>query len=191
MAKDDSDHELRRLDQRLPGDPGAAQRVAAMIRVDQAGEYGAARIYAGQMAVLGRSPVAPVIRAMADQERQHLETFDRLIAERGVRPTLLSPLWHVGGFVVGAASAVLGERAAMACTEAVETVIDEHYAAQVEELGDAEPELKAVIAEFRDHEIAHRDTARAHDAELAPGYVPLGAAIRAGTRLAIWLSTRI
>jgi 3-demethoxyubiquinol 3-hydroxylase len=176
---------------RLPGDPAAAELVARMIRVDQAGEYGAARIYEGQLAVLGRSAAAPAIRRMAAQEQRHLDAFDRLIVERRVRPTALSPLWHVAGYALGAATALLGERAAMACTVAVEEVIDAHYRAQTEALGEAEPELKAAITEFRADEIEHRDTALAHDAEAAPGYPALKAAIKAGSRLAIWLSTRV
>ncbi len=126
---------------RLPGDLTAEELVARMIRVDHAGEYGAARIYQGQLAVLGRSPSAPAIAKMAEQEKTHLANFDRLIVERGVRPTLLTPLWHAAGFALGAASALLGERAAMACTVAVEEVIGEHYADQAMRLGEDEAEL--------------------------------------------------
>jgi ubiquinone biosynthesis monooxygenase Coq7 len=165
--------------------------LARMIRVDHAGEYGAARIYEGQLAVLGRSRAAPVIRRMAEQEKRHLAEFDRLIVEHRVRPTLLSPLWHVAGFALGAATALLGERAAMACTVAVEEVIDDHYRQQTEALGESEPELKTAIEEFRANEIEHRDTGLAHGAEAAPGYNVLSAAIKAGSRLAIWLSTRL
>jgi ubiquinone biosynthesis monooxygenase Coq7 len=161
-----------------------------MIRVDHAGEYGARRIYDGQLRVLRRSPAAPVIRHMAKQEQKHLDTFDRLLAERRVRPTVLAPLWHVAGFALGAASALLGERAAMACTAAVETVIDEHYRGQLDRLGDREPELAATIAAFRGEEIEHRDTALTQGAEDAPGYEPMTALVKAGTRAAIWLSTR-
>ena len=176
---------------RLPGDPSQAEMIARMIRVDHAGEYGAKHIYDGQLAVLGRSPAAPVIRRMAEQEQRHLAAFDRLIAERRVRPTLLSPVWHAAGFALGAATALLGERAAMACTVAVEEVIDEHYRRQSETLDEAEPALKATIDEFRRDEIAHRDIGLAHGAESAPGYAALTAAIKAGSRLAIWLSTRL
>jgi ubiquinone biosynthesis monooxygenase Coq7 len=176
---------------RLPGDPSREEMIARMIRVDHAGEYGAARIYEGQLAILGRSKSAPVIRRMAEQEKRHLAAFDRLVVERRVRPTLLSPLWHAAGFALGAATALLGERAAMACTVAVEEVIDEHYRRQSEQLGEAEPELKAAIEEFRTHEREHRDTGLAHGAEEAPGYAVLSAAIKAGSRVAIWLSTRI
>ena len=176
---------------RLPGDPTADEEIARMIRVDHAGEYGAVRIYEGQLAVLGRTASAKVIREMAVGERQHLERFEKLAVAHRVRPTALGPLWHVAGFALGAASALLGERAAMACTVAVEEVIDEHYRAQSEALGDSESALKATIDEFRHHEIEHRDTALAHGAEAAPGYAVLSAAIKAGSRLAIWLSTRI
>jgi ubiquinone biosynthesis monooxygenase Coq7 len=176
---------------RLPGDPPAAEILARMIRVDHAGEYGAARIYAGQLAILGRSPAAPVIRRMAAQEQRHLAAFDRLVVERHVRPTALSPLWHVAGWTLGAATALLGESAAMACTAAVEDVIDAHYLHQIETLGTSEPALVAALSEFRDNEIEHRDTARAHGAEAAPAQPLLAAAIKAGSRLAIWLSTRV
>ena len=176
---------------RLPGDPSPAEDVARMIRVDHAGEYGAARIYEGQLAVLGRSASASVIRRMAEQEKRHLAAFDRLVVERRVRPTLLSPLWHVAGFALGAATALLGERAAMACTVAVEEVIDAHYRDQVDRLGASEPALSAAIIEFRAQEVEHRDTGLAHGAESAPAYPVLSAAIKAGSRLAIWLSTRL
>lgn len=176
---------------RLPGDPSEAERIARMIRVDHAGEYGAARIYDGQLAVLGRTPVGPVIREMADQEKEHLETFDRLLVERRVRPTALAPLWHVAGFALGAASALAGPRAAMACTVAVEEVIDEHYQRQQETIGEDEIELAETVAAFREDEIAHRDTGLAHGAEQAPAYGALSQAVKAGTRLAIWLSERV
>ena len=176
---------------RLPGDPDPKEQVARMIRVDHAGEYGAARIYEGQLAVLGKRPVGETIRMMADQEREHLAAFDRLLVERRVRPTLLSPVWHAAGFALGAASAALGERAAMACTVAVEDVIQEHYADQAEKLGDDETELRETIEKFRAEEIEHHDTGLAHDAELAPGYRAMSEVVKRGTRLAIWLSTRV
>src|SRR5579863_10556825 len=145
----------------LPGDLPHEERIARMIRVDHAGEYGAKRIYQGQLAVLGRSRAATEIRRMAEQEERHLAAFEKLINERRVRPTALSPLWHVAGFALGAATAMLGERAAMACTVAVEEVIDEHYQRQIEALGDDEPALAAALSEFRANEIEHRDTALA------------------------------
>lgn len=174
----------------LPGGLSKEERMARILRVDHAGEYGAKRIYAGQLAVLGKSPSGEVIRHMAEQEERHLKTFDDLLNERQVRPTILHPVWHVAGFALGAATALMGEKAAMACTEAVEEVIDAHYAAQAEELGETEPELKATIEEFRAEELEHRDIAREHDAANAPGYDLLTAGVKAGSRLAIWLSTR-
>jgi len=175
----------------LPGDPTREEMIARMIRVDQAGEYGAVRIYSGQLAVLGRSGSGEAIRAMAESEREHLERFDGLVAERRVRPTALQPVWHLAGYALGAATALMGERAAMACTVAVEEVIDEHYAGQADRLGDDEAELRETIERFRADELAHRDEALAHGAEAAPGYEILSAAVKAGSRLAIWLSTRI
>ena len=163
-----------------------------MLRVDPAGEYGATRIYAGQLAVIGgRRPSARLIARMEAQEARHRARFDALLAERGVRPTLLQPAWKLAGFALGAATALLSEEAAMACTEAVETEIDRHYGRQLEELGDRDPELAADITEFRAEELEHRDTARAAGAADAPGYPLLTAAIRFGCRAAIALSKRL
>ena len=179
------------LDRTLPGDPPPDELVKRMIRVDHAGEHGAARIYEGQLAVLGKRPVAETIGRMAAQERRHRAAFDRLLVERRVRPTLLGPFWNAAGYALGAATALLGERAAMACTVAVEEVIDEHYRRQSEMLGAREPALKQTIEEFRADEIEHRDTGLEYGAERAPGYEILSAAIKTGSRLAIWLATRI
>jgi len=164
---------------------------ARMIRVDQAGEYGAARIYAGQLAVLGDQPEAEVIAEMAAKEREHLERFDAMMNTRRVRPTLLSPVWHVAGFALGAATAFAGPKTAMACTEAVEEVIEEHYAAQNVALGDSDAELKALIEDARADESEHKERAIAEGAHQAPAHGPVTAAIRCGTRLAIWLSERV
>jgi ubiquinone biosynthesis monooxygenase Coq7 len=163
-----------------------------MLRVDQAGEYGATRIYAGQMAVMGdRTPAARLVAGMAAQEDRHRRHFDAMIAARGVRPTVLQPLWDVAGFWLGAATAAIGPEAAMACTAAIETEIDNHYREQLEVLGDSDPELSTAIAEFRAEEIEHRDQAIAAGAERAPAYPLMSAAIRLGCRAAIALSKRI
>jgi ubiquinone biosynthesis monooxygenase Coq7 len=165
---------------------------ASMLRVNQAGEYGAARIYAGQLAVLSRnSPAAHQVARMAAQEQRHLDRFNQLMTERRVRPTALQPLWSVAGFALGAATALISEKAAMACTDAVETEIDKHYAEQLSELGDDDPELAADIAEFQAEELEHRATAREYGSQEAIAYPVLNAAIRAGCRLAIELSKRI
>jgi ubiquinone biosynthesis monooxygenase Coq7 len=177
-------------DRYLPGDPEPADQVARMIRVDHAGEYGAARIYAGQLAVLGKDAAGPVIRHMAAQEKRHLEAFEALVGARRVRPTALQPLWHVAGFALGAATALLGPRAAMACTVAVEEVIDEHYRRQADALEGREPELRTAIEEFRAEEQEHRDIGLKHEALAAPGYDLLSTVIKAGSRAAIWLSER-
>ena len=176
----------------LPGD--RVETVEQMIRVDHAGEYGAARIYAGQLAVMGnRSPVAGEVGRMQAQEARHLATFDKLIVERRVRPTLLHPLWHVAGYALGAATALLGPKAAMACTVAVETEIDRHYAAQraaLDATPGEEPELAAHIADFQAEEVEHRDTAAGH-VGTTPGFGLMSAVIRAGCRAAIAVTKRV
>jgi 3-demethoxyubiquinol 3-hydroxylase len=164
----------------------------AMIRVNQAGEYGAARIYAGQLAVMGnRSPAARSIRHMAAQEQRHLERFNMMMADRAVRPTALQPLWHVAGYALGAASALVGPEAAMACTVAIETEIDRHYGEQLEALGDGDSELSSAIAEFQAEEVEHKETALAEGAERAPAYPVMSALVRLGCRMAIAASKRI
>ena len=164
----------------------------SMLRVDQAGEYGATRIYAGQLAVLRRNcPEAKLVSRMAAQEERHLARFDKLMAERRVRPTALQPLWNVAGFALGAATALMSEKAALACTDAVETEIDRHYGRQLDQLGDDDPELASDIRDFRADEIEHRDIARDAGAAQAVGYPLLTAAIRAGCRMAIGLSKRM
>ena len=176
-----------------PWRPGKKRpHTGAMIRVDQAGEYGATRIYAGQLAVLPpNSSAAKLVSRMAMQERRHLDRFDQLVADRRVRPTALQPLWNVAGFALGAATALIGKDAAMACTDAIETEIDRHYKSQLDELGDDDPELSADIAQFRDEELEHRDTAREAGAERAFAYPLLTGTIRAACRVAIALSKRI
>ena len=165
---------------------------ASMLRVNQAGEYGATRIYAGQLAVLRPNCAeAKLIARMAAQEERHLARFNRLMAQRRVRPTVLQPLWNVAGFALGAATALMSEKAALACTDAVETEIDKHYGQQLDQIGDEDPELAADIAEFRAEELEHRDTAREAGAATAFGYPLLTAAIRAGCRVAIGISKRI
>jgi ubiquinone biosynthesis monooxygenase Coq7 len=163
-----------------------------MLRVDQAGEYGATRIYAGQLAVLRRNcPESKLIARMAAQEQRHLNRFNSLMTERRVRPTALQPLWNVAGFALGAATALISEEAALACTDAVETEIDKHYSSQLADLGDEDAELSSDIREFREEELEHRDTARAAGAMDAVAYPLLTAAIRAGCRVAIELSKHI
>lgn len=174
----------------LPGDGGLD--TDAMIRVDHAGEYGASRIYAGQLAVMGtRAPGSAEIARMKHQEQRHLDVFARLMTERRVRPTLLQPLWSVAGYALGAATALLGPKAAMACTAAVETEIDAHYQAQRDALAGHDPELAAHIEDFQAEEVEHKATALAHGAEEMAGYPLLSAVIRAGCRVAIGVSTRV
>ena len=162
---------------RLPGDLTKEQLIDRILRVDHAGEYGAVRIYEGQLSVLGRTPAAPVIEQMAEKEREHLATFNELLPRRRVRPSLLQPLWHVAGFALGAGSALLGPKAAMACTVAVEEVIDEHYAKQVALLGDDEKELRDLCERYRQDEVEHGEEALAQGARRAIG---LSAAHRRG-----------
>jgi len=177
-----------------PAMPGVqpSRDVASMIRVDHAGEYGAVRIYEGQLAVFGnrKSKTADAIRKMAEQEQEHLAAFDKIINERRVRPTALEPVWRVAGFALGAATALMGEKAAMACTAAVEEVIDAHYTQQIERL-DGDPPLKQAVEKFRADEVAHKNEALELGAEDAPAYGLLSETIKAGCRLAIKLSERL
>ncbi len=175
----------------MPHAPSAKAQINAMIRVNHAGEYGAKRIYEGQIAFIKDAETRREIEAMAKQEEAHLEYFEHAIIERQVRPTALQPLWHVGGYMLGAATALMGKHAAMACTVAVESVIDEHYAEQEQHLENQEQALKQKISQFRAEEMEHHETALIHGAEQATAYPLLTSSIRGVTKLAIALSKRI
>lgn len=177
----------------LPGDLTPQQQIARILRVNQAGEYGAIRIYAGQLAVLKHSAVGSVLEHMHAQEQHHLNTFNQLLVQRRVRPTLLSPLWHIMGYALGYVTAKMGVEAAMACTDAVEEVIDDHYRSQQQVLEHMpqEQELTATIARFRAEELEHQAIAIEQGARQSPGYKVLSTGIKTISKMAIWLSTRI
>lgn len=176
-----------------PKAPSFAEQIESMIRVDHAGEYGAVRIYQGQLDALKGTSCEDTIRHMQDQEREHLAAFDTFIRDRKVRPTVLSPIWHMAGYAMGYITGRLGEKAAMACTVAVEEAIDEHYAEQEQTLKDmgTEPELYETVARFRQEELEHRNIGLDHGAEQAPGYEILTGVIKRASKLAIFLSKRI
>jgi ubiquinone biosynthesis monooxygenase Coq7 len=175
----------------LPGDLPVRQQTERMIRVDHAGEYGATRIYAGQLAVLGRSAKGDVLRHMEAQEKVHLISFNTLIADRRVRPTALLPIWNLAGFALGAITAAMGEKAAMACTVAVEEAIDAHYSAQLDAIDEADTELRQTVEKTRLEELEHRDIALENGAEQAIGYRLMTRVIKAGCRVAIAVSERV
>jgi 3-demethoxyubiquinol 3-hydroxylase len=177
-----------------PGRGATRARLAEILRVDHAGELAAVHIYRGQQAVFaaaGKGALGDSFASLREQEAAHLQAFDDLLAERGVRPSLFTPLWRIAAFALGAGTALLGEKAAHACTDAVEEVIGEHYAGQVEELKDREPELAARLGQFRDEELKHQADAVGEGAREAPGYGPLSAAIKAGCRAAIRTAEKI
>jgi len=163
-----------------------------IIRVDHAGEYGATKIYDGQIAIFGKSSkLGKTIQHMADQEQEHIEKFNELLIEKRVRPTALLPVWNIAGFALGAGTALMGEKAAMACTVAVEKVIGEHYREQQDLLEDDEKELKKTIAKFEKDELEHHDIGLEHDAENAPGYKVMTKVIEIGCKTAIKISKKI
>ncbi len=175
---------------------GRARRaIEEMLRVDHAGEYGAVAIYRGQQAVFSQSPrtaeMAEQLGEMKAEEQKHLDAFDRLLVERNVRPTAMMPLWNMAGYGLGVATALMGEKAAHACTEAVETVIEQHYAKQAEAVAEDDPDLAATFREFREDELHHRDIAIEGGAQDAPAYQLLSRVIRAGCHAAIRVSEKI
>jgi ubiquinone biosynthesis monooxygenase Coq7 len=178
-----------------PGSGAQKARLAEILRVDQAGELAAVHIYRGQQAVMrqapGRERIADQLGEMEGHEQVHLSRFNELLGERQVRPTLMSPVWRAAAFALGAGTALLGEKAAHACTEAVETVIEQHYAGQIAELEARDPSLAAELSQFRDDELHHKDIAIGEGALEAPAYPLLSAVIRAGCRAAIKISEKI
>lgn len=195
---DSTDNDVTPAPLPLPGDITPAEYLQRVIRVNQAGEYGARRIYQGQLDVLRRKQdrdsrkSVPLIEHMAEQEEVHLDTFNRMMVERQVRPTALAPFWHVAGYMLGAGTAMMGPKAAMACTVAVESVIDQHYAHQLDTIDkEAEPELHAKITRFREEEMEHHNTGLQEGAADTPLYGVLSEGIKAASRLAIFLSKRV
>jgi len=171
----------------------ADDRLAEYLRVNHAGERAAQTIYKGQLAVLRRHPQAAEIQLMMEQEKEHLDTFDRLLNEYKVRPSLLDPLWGAAGFVLGAATAAMGPKAAMACTIAVEEIIGRHYDRQVHDLNSRrqEPKLVETLARFRDEELEHRDIAVEHDGRQAPAFGLMKVIIQTGCKTAIKIAEKI
>lgn len=161
-----------------------------MLRVNLAGEYGARCIYQGQLRVLKHHPCAPVLQEMLDQEATHLRFFQQACVRERVRPSALSPLWYAAGHLLGMVTAAMGPKTAMACTMAVETVIDQHYQEQIQALPLNDP-LRETLVQFQAEEREHHDTASAHHGHDAPGYPLLSAVIQTGSRLAIALAKRV
>ena len=170
-------------------------RIGEMLRVDHAGEYAAVAIYSAQAKVFGRLPKTRALAAdltrMMEEEQAHLDAFDQLLRENKARPTALIPMWKLASTGLGVATALMGEKAAHACTEAVESVIEQHYAEQIEETKDSEPELCARFTQFREDELRHRDHAIKEGAHDAPAYPLLSAVIKTGCRAAIKISEKI
>ena len=187
--------ETRRTPLPRPGRGAMRARMAEILRVDHAGEFAAVKIYEAQRAVFdgvrGKEAIAADMVEMKAGEEVHKARFDALLSQHGVRPTAMLPLWSLAATGLGAATALMGEKAAHACTEAVESVIEEHYADQIAELADREPELAAELTKFRDEELEHHDHAVDHGAREAPGYGLLSAVIKAGCRVAIKVSERV
>jgi len=182
---------MRNMSDTRPGAATSTRRLDEILRVDHAGELGAVRIYQGQLAVLRNSPAAGIVRQMADQEQRHKALLDQLLNERGARPSVLDPLWSAAGFALGAASALLGEKAAMACTVAVEDVIGAHYGRQAKEIEASEPTLAAALHQLKDEELEHLKTGLAEGAEKAPAYPLMSGLIKAGCRLAIKIAEKL
>lgn len=185
----------RRIPLARPGRGASKRRRAEILRINHAGEYGAVHIYRAQKAVFegraGKSAIAADMAGMRDQEAVHLARFEALLNAERIRPTILTPLWRLAAMALGTGTALMGEKAAHACTEAVESVIEEHYADQIAELRERDPALAAELSVFRDEELAHHDHAVEHGAREAPGYGLMSAVIKAGCRVAIKVSERV
>lgn len=181
--------------------------LSSALRVNQAGELAATLIYAAQTPpVVAREPrLRPLMQHMYDQEAGHLATFNELLARHRVRPTALYPAWSVLASGLGWATGVMGREAAMACTEAVETEIGDHYNGQIRkllemvseweaegyEVGPELSELISTLRRIRDEELEHLDHAVEHDAKKAEPHWLLTGVIRAGCKGAIWVSERV
>lgn len=181
--------------------------LSSALRVNQTGELAATLIYTAQIPPLvnAHPHLRPLMTHMYEQEAGHLKTFNSLITKHRVRPTALYPVWSMLATGLGWSTALMGREAAMACTEAVETEIGEHYNNQIRsllemfarweaegyEVGDEFRELISTLRRIRDEELEHLDHAVEHDAKEAQPYWLLTSIIRAGCRGAIWTSERV
>ena len=161
-----------------------------IIRVDHAGEYGAKRIYQGQIAFTKNEKTRALLQEMLEHEKEHLDYFENEIKKQQLRPTIFQPMWHVAGYALGAITAIMGEKAAMACTYAVEDVIEDHYQQQIDKLKNEDSELKEKIIKFQAEEVHHKEIAIEYNAQEAPFFSALDKTIRTGSKMAIWLSER-
>ncbi len=155
--------------------------IQEIIRVDHAGEHGATQIYRGQLAIFKENTkFGKEIKEMADQEEIHKSTFDEYIVKENVKPTALFPFWNLAGYALGLGTALLGKKAAMACTVAVEEVIGQHYDEQAKELSQRKikPDLLKTVKKFREDELEHHDTGVEHQAEMTTGYILLSKTIK-------------
>jgi len=190
-----SDTGDRRIPLPRPGRGASKRRRDEILRVDHAGEYAAVHIYRAQRAVFagraGKDAIAADMEEMRGQEQVHLDRFQALLKAENVRPTVMTPVWRLAALALGAGTALISEKAAHACTEAVESVIEEHYADQIAEIQDRDPALAAELTKFREEELAHHDHAVEHGSREAPAYELLSAVIKAGCRVAIKVSERV
>ena len=166
-----------------------------IIRVDHAGERGAIKIYEGQLLALKTikqdNNLKDKIEEMKEQEKEHLEYFEKEIQKRKIKPTYLLPLWDVMGVALGFGTAILGKKAAMLCTASVEEVIEDHYQNQLKKLGNDEMDLKAKIEKFKEEEINHKNIAYESGATNKGLYSIMDKVIRTGSRIAITISEKI
>jgi 3-demethoxyubiquinol 3-hydroxylase len=176
---------------RLPGDLSEKDEVKQMIRVNHAGEFGAIRIYQGQLAIMRSSPEKNLVKEMLKGEQVHFDEFNTMIKSRKIRPTALMPIWNIAGFALGAATALMGKKAAFACTIAVESVIEKHYAEQKDRLSLDEKELAQTISKFRDEELEHHDTSIKNGGKETIAFPYIDKLVQKGSKLAIWLSNRL
>lgn len=177
-----------------PGYGAPRRRLEEILRVDHAGELAAVQIYKGQSLVFRDTPkrdLSEQFSHMQGEEQVHLDAFESLLRERNVRPTALTPVWRLAALGIGVGTALLGEKAAHACTEAVEEVIADHYAEQIAELETSDPALAQRLVQFREDEIGHHDRAVDQGAREATGYPLLSALIKTGCRVAIKISEKL
>tara|TARA_B100000029_G_C17267410_1_gene848511 strand:- start:289 stop:822 length:534 start_codon:yes stop_codon:yes gene_type:complete len=166
-----------------------------IIRVDHAGERGAMKIYEGQLLALQTikedESLRQKIEIMKQHEQEHLEYFEKEIKKRKIKPTYFLPLWDIMGVTLGFGTAMLGKKATMLCTAAVEEVIENHYQNQIEKLGNDEKNLKEKIEKFKGDEINHKNIAYSEGSTNKGIYSIMDKVIKAGSKIAISISEKI
>jgi 3-demethoxyubiquinol 3-hydroxylase len=164
-------------------------RSAALMRVNHAGELAAQALYHGQATLARTAATRDMLLAAAAAESDHLAWCELRLAELGARPSLLNPLWYAGSFAIGAAAALMGDRASLGFVAETERQVEGHLDGHLSRLPASDARSRAILETMRAEEVAHGVAATRAGGAPLPG--PVRALMRHTARVmtgtAYWL----